>query len=98
MANVFLHSGGGSKSNTQLNNAAVPVLWMGNEALIAGLRLHQSRIEWKWDELQDQNSDAQDSLTGVWRFFEMLPFRRLSYTDGVHHTWYGSLRCISSII
>ncbi|KAF8329934.1 hypothetical protein F5887DRAFT_1181051, partial [Amanita rubescens] len=72
-------------SNAQLNNASVPVLWMGNEALIAGLRLDESRFEWKWDDLQ--NSKPKESLTLGWRFLEILPFKRLSYTKETHHTW-----------
>jgi len=81
-----IHSGGGGQSNAELNNASVPVLWMGNEALIAGLKLHPSQFEWNWDKLRD--SKPKESLTLAWRFLEILPFKRLSYTKKGHYTWY----------
>ncbi|KAH7928737.1 hypothetical protein BV22DRAFT_1058171, partial [Leucogyrophana mollusca] len=77
--------GGGSKKNTRLNNATVPVLWMGREAMIAGLKLYPSKVEWNWDELRKMK--PAESLTWVWRVFEMFPFKRLSYTDRQKTTW-----------
>jgi len=80
-------SGGGIKSNEELNNAAPPVLWMGNEAMLAGLELHESRVQWKWNELE--KTEPTESLTLWWRFLEILPIKRLSYVSG-KTTWYGS--------
>lgn len=85
----MLHSGGGSTSNTELNNAAVPVLWMGNEAMVAGLKLGQSRVVWDWDKLRE--TWPTESLSFVWRLFEILPFKRLSYVDDKRVTW-----CVTS--
>jgi hypothetical protein len=81
---LLAHSGGGSEKNAELNNAAVPVLWMGNEALFAGLKLRHSEVVWKWDKLA--TTRPKESLKNVWHFFELLPFKRLSY-DQQSHTW-----------
>lgn len=78
--------GGGSKSNKHLNNAAVPVLWMGNEATLAGLKLRPSRVEWKWEELE--NTKPTESLKPVWYFFEILPFKTLSYGGAKKYIWW----------
>ncbi|KAJ7117550.1 hypothetical protein C8R44DRAFT_790986 [Mycena epipterygia] len=74
--------GGGNEKNETLTNGAVPVLWMGHEALRAGLRLKKSvhgDSDWKWEQLE--RSEPTESLTGLWRFFELLPIKRLSYKD-----------------
>ncbi|KAJ7135946.1 hypothetical protein C8R44DRAFT_952508 [Mycena epipterygia] len=71
--------GGGVRINDKLNNADVPVLWMGHEALRAGLRIQGAPGDWKWQKLK--KSKATESLTGVWRFFEYLPVKHLTYTD-----------------
>jgi hypothetical protein len=71
-----------------MNNAAVPVLWMGNEAFLAGLRLEESKFnqfEWEWDKLE--YTKPTESLKSVWRLFEVLPFKRLSYINNGHTTW-----------
>ena len=82
-------SGGGNKINNELNRADIPVLWMGNEALRAGLRMKPSRVDWEWKELQSRQ--FSDSLRSVWRIFEYLPFKRLSYDDSTKVTTYESL-------
>ncbi|KAF8814000.1 hypothetical protein BYT27DRAFT_7219939 [Phlegmacium glaucopus] len=76
--------GGGSENNAELNNAAVPVLWMGNEALFAGLKLRHSEVVWKWNDLAETR--PKESLIYVWHFFELLPFKRLLY-DQPGNTW-----------
>ena len=81
-----LCSGGGNERNEDLNNATVPVLWMANEARFAGLRLHPSKVQWSWDELE--KSRPKESLNFIWRIFEVLPFRRLSYSGVDDATWY----------
>ena len=82
-----LCSGGGNERNQDLNNAAVPVLWMANEARFAGLRLHPSKVHWSWEELK--NSRPKESLNFIWGIFERLPLRRLSYAGVDDATWYG---------
>jgi hypothetical protein len=79
-------SGGGNEKNEKLDNAAVPVLWMGNEANLAGLRLKPSKVQWDWEQLK-QNKPVK-SLRSVWRWFELWPFKRLSYDDRSSTTWY----------
>lgn len=78
-------SGGGNVSNAQLNNATIPVLWIGNEALMAGLKLKPSRVEWDWRKLK--YSGPTKSLGVVWYLFEALPFKRLTYKDEKSTTW-----------
>ncbi|KAJ7484542.1 hypothetical protein FB451DRAFT_1232827 [Mycena latifolia] len=77
--------GGGLRINDKLDNAAVPVLWMGNEAQHAGLKIKASRVEWKWEELE--TSKPTESLTWVWRVIELLPIRRLAYVDNTSVIW-----------
>ncbi|KAF8499324.1 hypothetical protein BU17DRAFT_59207, partial [Hysterangium stoloniferum] len=58
-------------------------LWMSYEAAWAGLRLMDSDVAWKWDELGPMN----ESLTSVWKLLEYLPIKRLSYESGDTVTW-----------
>ncbi|KAJ7900848.1 hypothetical protein B0H13DRAFT_1883251 [Mycena leptocephala] len=78
--------GGGLRINDKLDNATVPVLWMGNEAQHAGLKLEPSPVEWNWEELE--TSKPTESLTSVWHVFELLPFKRLSYADKASMVWF----------
>lgn len=71
--------------NTELNNATIPVLWMGNEAIFAGLKLRQSKVGWDWEKLE--KTQPIESLRSIWHFFELLPFKRLSYDDKWGVTW-----------
>jgi len=70
-------SGGGNQSNLDLDLGGTPFLWMSFEAVSCGLRLRPTKVEWNLDHLQD----VKESLTGVWRIFEWMPFKRLSYQD-----------------
>ena len=79
-----------------MNSAAVPVLWMGNEALLAGLRLESSKFEWNWDKLED--TKPTESLTFVWRILEVLPFKRLSYTDKKRPVWCGLFHLLPLVL
>jgi hypothetical protein len=63
---------------------------MGNEATLAGLKLRPSRVEWKWEELE--NTKPTESLNPVWYFFEILPFKKLSYGGAKKYNWYESFR------
>jgi hypothetical protein len=75
---LFLGRGGGNKENIDLALGDVPTLWMANEAMIAGLKLTPSQIEWEWEHLKKY--PPEKSLAG-WQWLEYLPFRRLSYED-----------------
>jgi hypothetical protein len=71
-----------------MNNSSITVLWMGNEALVAGLDLDPPRvIVWEFDKLRDTR--PSESLTFFWRLFELFPFKRLSFRDAHHETRYG---------
>jgi hypothetical protein len=87
-----MHSGGSNKKNTEFNNATTPVLWMRDEAIVAGLRLGISRVELNWMDLQ--TSKPTNSLSLGWWLLVILPFKRLSYKkSSKHHVWYGLLQC-----
>jgi hypothetical protein len=58
---------------------------MGNEAMVAGLRLHPSEVNWKWGELSE--TKPSESMSFIWQLFELLPFKRLSYVDRDSSTW-----------
>ncbi|KAJ7440547.1 hypothetical protein B0H11DRAFT_2352530, partial [Mycena galericulata] len=59
--------GGGLRVNDQLNNAAVPVLWMGNEAQHAGLKLKASRVWRVLELLPVKRLSYADSTSVIWR-------------------------------
>ncbi|KAJ7445142.1 hypothetical protein B0H11DRAFT_1746921 [Mycena galericulata] len=71
--------GGGVKPNLELNLSSVPLLWMENEATVAGLRLHprENGGVWNLDDLQKH--DVHESLTTGWKALEYLPLTRLSF-------------------
>ncbi|KAF8873815.1 hypothetical protein BD779DRAFT_1451418 [Infundibulicybe gibba] len=70
-------AGSHSDINTELNNASIPALWMGNEAMLAGLDLTASRAEWDWNKLKEDR--PTESLSVVWWFLEVFLFKQLSY-------------------
>ncbi|PBK89645.1 hypothetical protein ARMGADRAFT_935529 [Armillaria gallica] len=60
---------------------ALPLLWMENEAGAAGLKLAPRRggVEWRWD---DHHLDKPKNKLGwYWWPIEILPVKRLRYTD-----------------
>ncbi|KZP29599.1 hypothetical protein FIBSPDRAFT_816062 [Athelia psychrophila] len=65
----------GSHSDV-LNLASAPLLWMVNEAAIAGLLLTQSTVEWKAEDLE--TTKPHRSLRSFWWALEVLPIRRQS--------------------
>jgi hypothetical protein len=81
----ILSSGRGNEKNTELNNAAIPILWMANEALFAGIKLEDPKVlkdykvVWDWGKLAETH--PKESLTNVWHFFKLLPFKQLSYDN-----------------
>ncbi|KZP19875.1 hypothetical protein FIBSPDRAFT_703711, partial [Athelia psychrophila] len=72
---------GTHSDNTDLQLGDIPLLWMRNEAIMAGLRLKATDIKWK---LTDLERDLTPSLGAIWKILEQLPVRRLSYKG--HHT------------
>ncbi|KZP18216.1 hypothetical protein FIBSPDRAFT_829474 [Athelia psychrophila] len=75
----------GSHSDVCLTLESVPLLWMENEALMAGLHFSQASINWKVHDLQE--SKPTESLGGVWRLLEYLPFRWKTNTDSADLSW-----------
>jgi hypothetical protein len=69
--------GGGNVLNPYLDRTNAPFLWMSYEASLAGLLTELSNAEWKHEHLGDVN----ESLTGIWKVFEYLPLKHLSYKD-----------------
>lgn len=58
-----------------MNRSGAPLLWMCYEAMSCGLNMELRNANWKWKQLGAVN----ESLTGVWKAFEYMPFTRLSY-------------------
>ncbi|KZP29576.1 hypothetical protein FIBSPDRAFT_816048 [Athelia psychrophila] len=68
--------GGGNLPNDGLNLESAPLLWMVNEAAIAGLLLTQSTVEWKVRDLE--TAKPHRSLHSFWWALECLPLHRQS--------------------
>ncbi|KZP32685.1 hypothetical protein FIBSPDRAFT_722414 [Athelia psychrophila] len=69
-------------SHSDLNLESVPLLWMENEALMAGLHFSRVSINWKVHDLQE--SEPTVSLWGPWWPLECLPFRWKANSDSGH--------------
>lgn len=81
-AEFNVNRGGGNVLNPDLNRSGPPLLWMSYEAISAGLSMKLSNVEWKWEQLGKVN----ESLKGVWKLFEFIPFKHLTYKDSVSTT------------
>jgi hypothetical protein len=60
--------------NLDANLGAVPVLWMANQAMLAGLQLRYQE-KWNFQQIRDQN--PHKSLKKGWRILEWLPLLHL---------------------
>jgi hypothetical protein len=60
--------------NLELNRFGPALRWMTYEAISSGLRM--SPFTEKWEE-----PTRNESLVGVWKVLECLPFDRLSYVN-----------------
>lgn len=83
----FISRGGGNLPNDQLNLASAPLLWMVNEAAIAGLLLKQATLDWDIRDLE--KTRAHKSLRSIWWFLEYFPVHRQSRSNpnGKSHLW-----------
>ncbi|KAK0451426.1 uncharacterized protein EV420DRAFT_1274312 [Desarmillaria tabescens] len=66
----------------------LPLLWMENEAGVAGLNFAPRRggVEWRWD---DHHLDKpKNALGGLWWLVEFLPVKHLRYIDKESTTRY----------
>ncbi|KAJ7223530.1 hypothetical protein GGX14DRAFT_352176, partial [Mycena pura] len=71
--------GGGIKENENLNLSSVPLLWMENEATLAGLRLSPRKAVGEWNTGDLIKNDMHESLTCAWWPLEYLPLTRISF-------------------
>ncbi|KAG2039085.1 hypothetical protein BDR03DRAFT_860761 [Suillus americanus] len=67
-----------------LNFQDMPLLWMREEALEAGLVLHPPKIAFRFEDLKAPK--MKDSLTLRWWLLELFPVRRLCYNNSDQHT------------
>ncbi|KAG2111057.1 hypothetical protein BD769DRAFT_1347886 [Suillus cothurnatus] len=78
----------GSHSDVEKTNALnfqdMPLLWMREEALEAGLVLHPPKVAFRYGDLKAPK--MKDSLTRRWWLLELLPVRRLCYSNSNQHT------------
>ena len=72
-----LTSGGGNVNNIELNNAAIPLQWMINQSIIAGLRMETSKVTWDMAKLAEMR--PKESMTLPYRLIEIFPFTQLTY-------------------
>ncbi|TFK20313.1 WD40 repeat-like protein [Coprinopsis marcescibilis] len=68
--------GGGNRQNKTMDRSRPPLRWMVSEAKVAGLRVRDFDRELSSKE----QVEIQESLTGLWHLFELLPLMRLTYT------------------
>ncbi|KAJ7201122.1 hypothetical protein GGX14DRAFT_524665 [Mycena pura] len=73
--------GGGLKENVKLNLSSVPLLWMENEATLAGLRLRRriSEVSWAKDLKDMCDPEVSESLTKGWWLLECMHLTRLTF-------------------
>jgi len=84
---------GGFGEKFDLNLSSVPLLWMENEAELAGLRLRPRETGGAWNLEELKRANLRESLKGFWwSLLEYCPVTHLSFetADGVTR-WAGSL-------
>ncbi|KAF8489057.1 hypothetical protein JB92DRAFT_3148147 [Gautieria morchelliformis] len=74
--------GGGNQLNLNLKLGKTSGLWMSYEAIFNVLQMRPTKFDWDWKNLR-----VKESLTPVWRIFEWLPIKRLSYKDSSSTTY-----------
>ncbi|KAG1750351.1 uncharacterized protein EDB91DRAFT_1217017 [Suillus paluster] len=62
----------------------MPLLWMREEALDAGLLLNPPKVAFKYEDFEEPK--ITDSLTFLWGLLEALPIRRLRYNNSKEDT------------
>jgi hypothetical protein len=70
----YENSGGGNPKSRSLN--LIPYDWMVSEAVPHGLRMKALK-----ERPLEPMSEVGESLRGLWRVFEYLPIKRLSYEN-----------------
>ncbi|KAG2357750.1 hypothetical protein BDR07DRAFT_350634 [Suillus spraguei] len=95
--------GGGKREKTgnALNFQDMPLLWMREEAVEAGLELHPPKVAFRYEDLKTPK--INDSLTPWWWPLELLPVTRLRYNNSdeqtrvSHHPTWPKDSCVGSI-
>ncbi|KAL0958056.1 hypothetical protein HGRIS_000233 [Hohenbuehelia grisea] len=72
--------GGGNRRNLDLNLAGIPLMWMENEAMKAGLLLISRNPTTQLNFQQLVDDPLVESLSWFWWPLEVLPLRRLAYS------------------
>ncbi|KAF4618319.1 hypothetical protein D9613_011568 [Agrocybe pediades] len=67
--------GGGNVQNKGMDRSRPPLRWMVHEAGALGLRMKPFTRKLSPDE----HIEVKESLTGLWKFLEWFPFRRLTF-------------------
>ncbi|KAF4618796.1 hypothetical protein D9613_009718 [Agrocybe pediades] len=75
--------GGGNVQNVGMDRSRPPLRWMVHEAGALGLRMKPFTRELSSKE----HIEVKESLTGLWKFLEWLPFRRLTFTGENAREW-----------
>ncbi|KAF4618332.1 hypothetical protein D9613_011583 [Agrocybe pediades] len=78
--------GGGNVQNVGMDKSGPPLRWMVHEADALGLRMKPFSRELSSNE----HIEVIESLTGLWKVLEWLPFRRLTFngeTEGGSETY-----------
>jgi len=77
---MYIPSGGGLEKSFDLNLSSVPLLWMENEAELAGLRLRPRETGGAWNLDELKHLGLHESLKGfLWSAAECLPLKHLSF-------------------
>jgi hypothetical protein len=73
-------------ANLALDRFGPALRWMSYEAIVLGLRMKDYQGQW-------QQPEYKSSMTLVWKLFEYVPFKRLSYSTekGKENTKPGNL-------
>ncbi|KAJ2935963.1 hypothetical protein H1R20_g1129, partial [Candolleomyces eurysporus] len=84
--------GGGNAINAKMDRSRPPLRWMASQAAELGLRIGVFKRELG----KNEQIEFQESLTGFWHLFELLPFQRLTFsrtrtnsTTRRPHRWTG---------
>ncbi|KAF9559144.1 WD40 repeat-like protein [Agrocybe pediades] len=75
--------GGGNVQNMGMDRSRPPLRWMVHEAGALGLRMKPFMRELSSDE----HIEIKESLTGLWKILEWLPFRRMTFTGENAREW-----------
>ncbi|KAJ2929052.1 hypothetical protein H1R20_g8048, partial [Candolleomyces eurysporus] len=68
--------GGGNAANARMDRSRPPMRWMALQAAELGLRIGKFEREL----LSTEQIEFKESLTWIWKLFEILPFRRLTFS------------------